>query len=680
MMAELEIPHHVQITMPDFSTISQPSQIDPDVSSTLTDFLAYTEHLPSAIHRSMTLIGEQNRIASRMQHLVHDLLSTYSKLPTLKDTQDIPDAASLRKDISRAYERLEKARRMAVAESLRMQEMVRKDKTRLDVITRKLKAMPLPPSRDPTPEPVLSPQMRKAQPVAEKRAAHRTGSAPRIRGRKIMVPGEVLPPMNPDSPPLSDESDGDSDSSATPPRERKQMKNASRPRTPKPSKPPKERKEKKEKTPRGPRIRTPGNPGTNVHSSVAGISTSNALLALIEPPADAQPGSKWFPWKRITEFELAKLRKRMKKNAIWLPSPAMRNRELKLLGRGPHAMEIARQQASETGQPFIDEYGPEWQDPTRRLVNGAADSSQIDDTLAPDIADNDEDDALMNRGMRLNEAKKRKRERMLEEAAQIQAQLHSEQAMIQDVIVAALPSDQESDTKPAKKKRKRDLTPPVQSIFPITSPDPLSILAPSTKKLKLSLSLPDRNNPGKAASAEPPASARRSLRRGSNASSLPDPAPPPPQQQSASNKKRQKRPAPGPVTAENGERKVSVGKRKAAPGKKAATTTAFIVMEKEGVEKVDPDEPRYCLCGDVSWGTMIACDNEDVSVPFPRGYPILSNSSFGSLRRREERNDSKESVLTMNSAIGNGSTSPAWIWRICHPGGRGGSARSAGGG
>jgi hypothetical protein len=28
-------------------------------------------------------------------------------------------------------------------------------------------------------------------------------------------------------------------------------------------------------------------------------------------------------------------------------------------------------------------------------------------------------------------------------------------------------------------------------------------------------------------------------------------------------------------------------------------------------EYIDPDEPRYCLCGDVSWGTMIACDNEE---------------------------------------------------------------------
>jgi len=35
----------------------------------------------------------------------------------------------------------------------------------------------------------------------------------------------------------------------------------------------------------------------------------------------------------------------------------------------------------------------------------------------------------------------------------------------------------------------------------------------------------------------------------------------------------------------------------------------------------DPNEPRYCLCNDVSYGDMVGCDNEDVSrssrVPYP---------------------------------------------------------------
>lgn len=31
---------------------------------------------------------------------------------------------------------------------------------------------------------------------------------------------------------------------------------------------------------------------------------------------------------------------------------------------------------------------------------------------------------------------------------------------------------------------------------------------------------------------------------------------------------------------------------------------------------VDPNEPTYCLCHQVSYGEMIGCDNSDVSFPF----------------------------------------------------------------
>lgn len=29
---------------------------------------------------------------------------------------------------------------------------------------------------------------------------------------------------------------------------------------------------------------------------------------------------------------------------------------------------------------------------------------------------------------------------------------------------------------------------------------------------------------------------------------------------------------------------------------------------------VDPNEPTYCLCNQVSYGDMVACDNPDVSI------------------------------------------------------------------
>ena len=77
------------------------------------------------------------------------------------------------------------------------------------------------------------------------------------------------------------------------------------------------------------------------------------------------------------------------------------------------------------------------------------------------------------------------------------------------------------------------------------------------------------------------------------------------------------------VTAEdNGKGKVSVGRRKSKPKKAArrrgegiekGDATAVGDDEDDDEEEIDPDEPTYCICGDVSWGTMVACDNQDVS-------------------------------------------------------------------
>jgi hypothetical protein len=323
-------------------------QIDPDVQATLSDFLTYSEHLPSTIARSLFLIHSLNRKANDLTLDIHNLLSTYSNLPhATANATDAPDPVQLRRDISHAYDSLEKCKRMSAAEAARLEETVVKDATKLQLVQKKLKALPLPPERDATPDPTLSsPQMRRnaqAQQQADKRTAqHRTGTAPRVRPQKIVVPGEVLPPPNPDSPPPSDFSPSPSPPPRSPnhDKSRNLIKAAGRlPKTPKLPKPATEPKEASQKPPR---VRLPGSSGTNAHSAVAGISTSNALMALTAPPPGALPGTKWLPWKRLTEYEMATLRKRMKKNAIWVPSHAMRNRELKNLGRGITAMEEAK--------------------------------------------------------------------------------------------------------------------------------------------------------------------------------------------------------------------------------------------------------------------------------------------------------------------------------------------------
>jgi hypothetical protein len=81
-----------------------------------------------------------------------------------------------------------------------------------------------------------------------------------------------------------------------------------------------------------------------------------------------------------------------------------------------------------------------------------------------------------------------------------------------------------------------------------------------------------------------------------------------------------KRPAPGVVSTTSSGGASAVGKRKAAPRKKARTNRKEKdqEVEMEDVDDegnpIDPDEPRYCLCNRVSFGTMIQCDNVDVRI------------------------------------------------------------------
>ncbi|KAK8211502.1 hypothetical protein M8818_003155 [Zalaria obscura] len=681
-MAADILPPQVSIITPDLRAMHKSPDIDPDIAATLSDFLNFTEHLPSSLHRSLTLIAELDRKAVQLQQDIHDLTTIYARLNTPQATQDAPDPVQLRKEISEKMERIIKLRLMSAEESSRMEEMVNKDRNKLAIVTKKLKVMPMPPSRDPTPEAIpSSPQIRRnaqkaeAQAQADKRAAaHRTGTAPRVHSQKVMVPGEVLPPRNPDSPPPSEPSDWSSIRASSPVEPRQRQKSASaRQKTPKPQK----ERVPKEKIPKTPRSRAPGMPGTNAHSAVAGISTSNALLALKPPPADAVNGSKWKPWTQLTEYEMATLRKSMKKNAIWVPSLAMKMRTLKRLGRGQSAKEQAKADAEANGTPFVDEYDiSEWQDPTKVIISGE-EKAEMNAFLGPELDAGDDEDALMNRGMRLNEAKKKKREKMLEDQA-VQAQLDAEQG------IKTEPSQSRQKTpKPAapaaadtaQKKRKREATPPttVPALDSgITdSPDVLSLSrpGPQPKKLKLNIpaqkvplapaggsrphsagllspksrprsrrasAVPEAQNsasataekgrklgpsitikPSKAASAEPPN--RRGVRRGSNASL---PLGSPKTEGPAPGKRRSKRPAPGLLMAdEDGSTKVSRAQRRAAPKKKMGKKDGKDGKEEEGKvenvveteEFIDPDEPRYCICDNVSYGDMIACDNKDVS-------------------------------------------------------------------
>ena len=695
----------------DFRSLSRQPPNDPDIQTTLSDFLTYTEHFPSQLTRALTLIEKQRLRAEAKVKAVHDGTTVYSLRPTLAEK---PDPGKLRRDISYALEEAERACRMALAEAERMDETCQRESKRLHLVTAKLKAQPMPPSRDPTPEQqeLTSPNLKRERRVSaraddkpERPSRHLTDkAASKLRGRKIMVPGEVLPPPDPNAP-LESVSDWTSPRVSPPleepPRSAEKKKTATpRPRSRTP-KIPKSDRDKKPPRPRGPRA--PGQPGTNAHSAVAGISTSNALLALTPPPDDAVKGSKWLPWMKLTEWEMAKLRKRMKKNAIWVPSQTMVRRELKNLGRGVAGKEAARQAAEDgSGPAFVDE--PHEADPTKVVVTGE-ERETMKEMLGPAPVygtgeDEDADAELINRGMRLNEAKKLKRARMLEEQAAANAQIVREQG-----------GDAAADKAPAAtdgKKRKREATPQTGGGTDgsvLETPDPLSKPGPApTKKIKLngpsagsahpSTKIPlapagpssspkaaaaaarnrraatpsetRTNKPtlilktGKAVSEEPP-NRRASLRRGSDAS-LPTPGMPSTTTNSglltsplrsgvtagsdaAPKPRRSKRPAPGILAqTDDGDAKVGVSKRKAAPEKKAAInaqpktlTTAYALLPPfdpsapqvdDLGEPIDPNEPRYCLCGDVSWGTMIACDNEGGTIEGQEGVEPCEREWF----------------------------------------------------
>lgn len=47
----------------------------------------------------------------------------------------------------------------------------------------------------------------------------------------------------------------------------------------------------------------------------------------------------------------------------------------------------------------------------------------------------------------------------------------------------------------------------------------------------------------------------------------------------------------------------------------ASTAQANSVTDPDNPDwTYDPNEPRYCICNQVSYGDMVACDNSDVSI------------------------------------------------------------------
>ena len=743
---------------------------DPDAQATVTDFLDYTEYLPSDLARSLTLIRKLDDVYMTAANTVHELTKEYGSLPDISPDKR-PSPLDLRHDISYNLDHAISCRESSFGEASRLFEMADRHHNRLTSIITKLHALPKPPSRDPTPVPRSPQASRKTPPpritlrLDGARAAKAAGRTPaksqkRIRNRKITVPGEVLPPPNPDSPVHFTDSDWESIPPSPIPMPTSRVGGSRKPARMRPPKPPKVPKLRLPKQPRPPR--PPGTMGTNVHSSVAGISTSNALSLLSPPPADAKPGTIHAPWMRLTEWEMAKLRKRMKKNAIWTPSETMIRRELSLAGRGPDNYKSTKSKCDAGSEDFIDDDNIANAPRGKALVPGeiSADSLGLADTN------------LSNRGMALNIAKKEKREKMAREQADILAseaqklghRLDSlknifaplpEKPIESPTLSANTPKAKEAPkkkiapeekpkeaTKTPLKKRKREESPkaepppkqvdivnspvkpsPETMTSPIKPPKkrkteqaqpealkimtktvtttvPLAAPAPSpsrpsrrstpatpatpvmvafdkptvattprptatsTRPRRISLTLKGPAEPlPEPVHASPRISSRANSRRSSagpasattphdhlgRKSSTPAPPQSPVPVVTAAGR-RSKRPAPGPVIeSHEGGAAVSVGKRQHAPKKKGgmaasnakraaenvtAKENAVKLEEEAAGEEIDADEARFCYCGDVSYGHMVACENENVR-PSPFDFePVFALTYFLTVRAR----------------------------------------------
>lgn len=454
--------HSVMAT--DLDTIMTDLPVDPDAQATVSDFLDYTEYLPSDLSRSLTLIRNlDERYLSSVTN-VHNLAVAYSRIPNVSP-EDGHNPQYLRENISTNLDYAIRSRESSYAEAKRLSEVIDRYFNRLTSITSKLNSLPKPPSRDPTPVPQQSLASSRRNKLGSKddgrhkktplkkgldgtphprirlrlEGPRATGSSgrvtdpaprPRHRTQKVTVPGEVLPPRNPDSPSSDSDSEWEFQPPSPVPMATSRVGAPSRNRliktTPKSLKTPKTpriRISKEIKTPHTPshkspnESRSPGAIGTNVHSSIAGISTTNAISLLQPPPPDAKPGSEHAPWLSLTEWEMAKLRKRMKKNAVWVPSSTRIRRELTEAGRGPENYRTQKARAEASGEEFIDEAHIATTIRVRPLAQGEISAGP----LGP------EETRLTNKGTQLNEAKKLKRERLAREAA-AEAAAQAEQA------------------------------------------------------------------------------------------------------------------------------------------------------------------------------------------------------------------------------------------------------------
>jgi hypothetical protein len=181
-------------------------------------------------------------------------------------------------------------------------------------------------------------------------------------------------------------------------------------------------------------------------------------------------------------------------------------------------------------------------------------------------------------------------------------------------------------------KRSSPVSPPAESSRSSVPAGPPSSVAPKEQATPTPPRTRPPSRPRSATAVSQETSGREHLRRKSATPAIKLPGPehtasrPSTATATTAAGRRSKRPAPGPVTSgQDGGAAVSVGRRKAKPAARKRKDSVYkesaqalraedVRIDEDGVaEEIDPNEPRYCLCGDVSFGTMICCEDTEVS-------------------------------------------------------------------
>lgn len=645
--------------------ISEEVAVNPDAQSAVTDFLDYTEYLPTDLMRSLSLIQLLDETYLDHADTIHNLTSRYGNLPNVP-APERQDASKLRSDISRQLDLALNARESAYAEARRLFDLTSRHQERLQSIIGKLNALPKPPSRDPTPQP--QPQnatktSRSAKKIGTNlRLNFKKGTAapgaPRPRGPRVTVPGEVQPPYDPDEPMASTEMsdfDSDSDSPIRPTANLKALK----------------------------RSTTESDRKSREKSTYPRPSP---------PPQDAPVGSKYAPWTRLTEYEMYRLRKKMKKNHEWEPSEVMIKRELAEKGRGWDNYMKARAAAIASGAPFIDEDTGEKSPAGRKSDRPKVRRSESKKEKKEDVskayavqAANEQELAarklsdigatfknlfgpLSNAWASLAspaatpKTEKPPKKRKLEEAVSLTPASETEGQPKKRPKIAPKPSSQ---TLPDTAVFTTPAATTIKLKLPNTAPPGLATRSASTSKLpkiepKLEPSPPPASRPSSrrsAAASVEPASTRQSRRTSTTPAvqTRKITVMESPKDVETLASRRSRREPPGTVTqsSQDGGAAVSSSKRKHKPGKASKVQVADDIPDLEvrtdvdgNREILDPDEERYCVCGDVSYGEMICCELDEQVRTLPK-YAIT--------------------LLTHRSArLDSGFIWTAYICTVCH--------------